>query len=209
MSGQLLDRAYHFAPAAPWLHVLSEMSWRRWEFWLFTAVIGWVVAAFLEELFFRGYCQRRLAEDWGDGPAILGAACLFVFSRGPYVILDLYNLPSLVSLFLLAVGFGVVFAWTRSLVPSVVAHSIINLPMTPVWQVAALAVVLVGAALCSRRGVGIIRQVFARASVLWCLALAVVCVGYAHFSQGASAAVYVGASMLGLAVGLEAMHCDA
>lgn len=205
---QLLDAAYHFVPAASWVQVISEMSWRRWEFWLFTAVLGWAVTAFTEELFFRGYCQRRLAEDWGDGPAILGAACLFVFSRGAYTILDLYNLPSLVSLFVLAVGLGVVFAWTRSLVPCVVAHSIINLPMTYFWQVVVLAALLVGTALFSRRGASAIKQVFAGTSALLCLVLAAICSGYAFFSQGTPAAVYVGAGVLGLGVGLESMQRD-
>ena len=40
----------------------------------------------------------------------------------------------IVSLLVLAIGFGVVFAWTPSLIPAVVAHAIIDVPMTPIWQ---------------------------------------------------------------------------
>jgi membrane protease YdiL (CAAX protease family) len=206
MSIQLLDRVYNLAPTLPWRQALFEMSWRRWEFWLFTAVLSWAFVAFMEELFYRGYCQRRLAEDWGDGPAILGATCLFLFSHGQYLSAHLYNVSLLASLFVLSVAMGIVFAWTRSLVPSVVAHSIINIPMTPLWQALAAAVFLVGAVLLSRRGAAVVKQVFSGASVVWCIGLAAAGAAYAVASQRGAAAVYLAAGMLGLAIGLEAMH---
>lgn len=206
MSVQLLDSVYDFGPTVPWRQALFDMSWRRWEFWLFTAVLSWAFVAFMEELFFRGYCQRRLAEDWGDGPAILGTACLFLFSHGQYLFLNLYNVSLLASLFLLALALGVVFAWTRSLVPSVAAHSIINTPMTPFWQTLALIAFLAGTVFLSRRGAAVVKQVFLRASWFWCFVLAAVGTAYAVAAQRDSVAVYIAASMLGLAVGLEAMH---
>lgn len=206
MSVQLLDRVYDLGPTVPWRQALFDMSWRRWEFWLFTAALSWVLVAFMEELFFRGYCQRRLAEDWGHGPAIFGTACLFLFSHGQYLTANPYNVSLLASLFVLAVGVGVVFTWTGSLVPSVLAHSIINIPMTPFWQALVLAAFLVGAVLMSRRGIAVIKQVFQGASTLWCVLLAALGAGYAVASQREPAAIYVAASMLGLAVGLEAMH---
>ena len=52
----------------PWRQAFFEMSWRRWEFWLFSAVMSWALIPVLEELFFRGYCQRRLAVAWGTYP---------------------------------------------------------------------------------------------------------------------------------------------
>jgi CAAX prenyl protease-like protein len=201
----LLDRVYSLAPIVPWQRALFEMSWRRWEFWLFTAVLSWAFVAFMEELFYRGYCQRRLAEDWGDGPAIFGTACLFLFSHGQYLSGTLYNVSLLASLFVLSVAVGVVFAWTRSLVPSVVAHSIINIPMTPFWQALVLAAFFVGAVLLSRRGAAVVKRVFSGASAVWCLALAAVGAAYALASQR-EATVYVAAAMLGLAIGFEAMH---
>ena len=206
MSVQLLDTLYGLGPAVPWRQAFFEMSWRRWEFWLFSAVLSWAFVAFMEELFFRGYCQRRLAEDWGDGPAIIGTACLFTFAHGQYLISNLYNAVSLASLFVLALGLGLVFAWTRSLVPSVLAHAVINFPMTPRWQVATLLVFIVIAAITARRVPPVVRQVFSRASAIACISLAVVGAGYAIAAQQMQAFVYVAAGMLGLALGLEAMH---
>lgn len=74
-----------FGETAPWRQALFDTSWRRWEFWLFTAVLSWGVVALIEEIFFRGYCQRRLAEDWGDGAAIAGITCLFIFAHSQYL----------------------------------------------------------------------------------------------------------------------------
>lgn len=204
---QLLDRVYHIGPTVPWRQALFDMSWRRWEFWLFAAVLSWAFVAFMEELFYRGYCQRRLAEDWGDGPAILGTTCLFLFSHGQYLFLNIYNVSLLTSLFVLSLAVGVVFAWTRSLIPAVLAHSIINIPMTPFWQALVLVASLLGAVVFWRRGAAAMKQVFSGASVVWCLALAAAGAGYAVASQP-RVAIYAAASMLGLAVGLEAMHRD-
>jgi membrane protease YdiL (CAAX protease family) len=68
----LVDSVYHLhlGGTVPWREALFSTSWRRWEFWLFTAVMSWALIPFVEELLFRGYFQRRLAEDWGNGPAI-------------------------------------------------------------------------------------------------------------------------------------------
>jgi membrane protease YdiL (CAAX protease family) len=81
----MLDALYHLGlgETVAWRQALFDTSWRRWEFWLFTAVLSWALIPVAEELFFRGYCQRRLAEDWGDGPAIIGTALLFHLRSRP------------------------------------------------------------------------------------------------------------------------------
>jgi membrane protease YdiL (CAAX protease family) len=90
----------HPSETAPWRQAFFDMSWRRWEFWLFSAVMSWALIPVLEEVFFRGYCQRRLAEDWGDGPAILGTACLFTFEHTQYQIPSAYNAGMIAGLFM-------------------------------------------------------------------------------------------------------------
>src|SRR5436190_16771594 len=128
----IADQVYKLGlgETVPWRQALFDMSWGRWEFWLFMAVLSFGLVAFLEELFFRGYCQRRLAEDWGDGPAIVGTACLFTFSHSQYFRPDVYNIGLLLSVFAAALGYGVVFALTRSLVPSILVHALADFPMT-------------------------------------------------------------------------------
>jgi len=189
----------------PWRQALFDMSWRRWEFWLFTGVMSWGFVAFIEELFFRGYCQRRLAEDWGDGPAIVGTALLFVFVHGQYLTLNIYNVAMIASLLILAFAFGVVFAWTRSLIPSIVAHAIINLTMTPVWAAMFLTVYVIIGVMLRRQALAAVKHVFSGASVAGCAALGVVGVGYAVLSRQIEGLAYVAAAMVLVAVGFEAV----
>jgi membrane protease YdiL (CAAX protease family) len=51
----------------------------------------------------------------------------------------------------------VVFAWTRSLIPSVIPHAIINVPMKPTWQAVVLAAFVTGVMLAWRRGAAILK----------------------------------------------------
>lgn len=199
----VLDNFYDLGSTPPWRQALFDTSWRRWQFWLFTAVMSWGVVAVLEELFFRGYCQRRLAEDWGDGPAIVGVACLFTFAHGQYLRLDPYNLGMTVSLLTLALGFGVVFAWTRSIVPSMIAHAIVNLTMTPFWLSLVLIVCLIVAALAAPRVAAVVEGVFRgdrRGRAPACFALAAACAAFALAAGRIAHLSYVAAGMLLVAV---------
>jgi membrane protease YdiL (CAAX protease family) len=200
-----LLNSIHPSETTPWRQALFDMSWRRWEVWLFTGVMSWALIPVLEELFFRGYCQRRLAEDWGDGPAILGTACLFTFAHTQYLIANAYNLGMIVSLLAFAIGSGVVFAWTRSLIPSMLTHAILNFPMTPIWQGVLLAVLVIGAMFTWQRGLAALKQVFSTASVAACVGLAALSASYAIVAARDEPWVYGAAiGMAALAVGLEA-----
>jgi membrane protease YdiL (CAAX protease family) len=201
-----LVNSIHPSKTEPWRQALFDTSWKRWEFWLFTGIISWALVPVLEELFFRGYFQRRLAEDWGDGPAILGGACIFTFAHTQYQIPNAYNMGMIVSLLIFAVGFGVVFAWTRSLVPCVIAHAIINIPMTVPWQAALLVAFVLGAFFVWRRATVILRHLYARTSVSMCLLLALVAAIYAAAGARFDLLKYPAAVLLLLAVTLEAME---
>jgi membrane protease YdiL (CAAX protease family) len=202
---ELINVIHRLGETAPWRQALFDMSWRRWEFWLFSAVLSWALIPVLEELFFRGYCQRRLAEDWGDGPAIIGTACLFTFAHTQYLMPNAYNAGMIMSLLMLAIGFGVVFAWTRSLIPSIVAHAIINVPMTPTWQGVLLAAFVICAMITWRRGVAALKQIFSTASIGACVALAVVGAGYAIAGARFDSLTILAAAMVVFAVVLEAI----
>jgi membrane protease YdiL (CAAX protease family) len=188
----------------PWRQALFDMSWGRWEFWLFMAVLSFGLVAFLEELFFRGYCQRRLAEDWGDGPAIVGTSLLFVCAHSQYMKPDLYNLCLIATVLVLALGFGVIFAWSRSLVPPVIAHALINTPISPFLAVLFLIAYVSGGIIIARCGrLGLIKQVFAGATVWRCAVLGVIGAAWAIASQRIERLEYVASGMVVLAVGLE------
>jgi membrane protease YdiL (CAAX protease family) len=202
-----LANSIHPSPTVPWRHALMNMSMLRWQYWLFTAVLSWAGAPFFEELFCRGYCQRRLPEDWGDGPAILGAACLFTFGHSQYFSADPYNAGMLAGLLLSAIGFGLVFAWTRSLIPAMIAHAVFDIPMSTSWQGVLLAGLLTGTVVVCRRAVPIIKQVFSTGSVTAGIALGIIGAGYAVLISSDRVIVYVviaAYAMLLLAVVLQA-----
>ncbi|MBK8058904.1 MAG: CPBP family intramembrane metalloprotease [Gemmatimonadetes bacterium] len=176
---EVVSSYYSLGATAPWRQAVFDMSWRRWEFWYFMAMGSYLLIPVLEELFYRGYCQRRLAEAWGDGPAIVGISLLFAFSHGQYLMANAYSVGMLLSVVLSAVGFGVIFAATRSLWPSVVAHALVNVPLGRPWMIAALVLSVVGAWLAWRPARDMVRRVFAGTDGRMALLLGVVGAVYA------------------------------
>jgi membrane protease YdiL (CAAX protease family) len=202
----LVDALHPLGKMEPWRQAFFDMSWRRWQFWLFAGIMSYALIPILEELLFRGYYQRRLAEDWGDGPAILGTACLFTFSHKQYLIANAYNVTMIASLFCVAIGLGIVFAWTRSLIPSMLAHALINIPMTPVWQGALLLVFVIGIFLAWRGGLRAVQEVFANTTVTACAFLAALEIAYVMAAGRIDSMTYVAIGMLLVAVVLEAIE---
>jgi membrane protease YdiL (CAAX protease family) len=200
----LVDAIHPLGAMAPWRQAFFDMSWRRWQFWLFAGIMSYALIPVVEELLFRGYYQRRLAEDWGDGPAILGTACFFVFAHKQYLIMNAYNLTMIVSLFCMAIGLGVVFAWTRSLIPSMIAHAIINVPMTPRWQGALLIIFVVGIFFAWRGGRTAVKAVFSNASVLASVMLALILTFWDLERDRVRGMTQVAMAMLVVALSLEA-----
>lgn len=199
----VVDLVHPLGAMVPWRQAIFDMSWERWQFWVFAGVFSFAVVPVVEELLFRGYYQRRLAEDWGDAPAIVGTACLFVFAHKQYLIANAYNMTMVVCLFCLALGLGIVFAYTRSLVPSMLAHALINVPMTPRWQVATLIVFVVGCMFAFGDGRRATRQVFRGTSPAACGLLAVVGTTYVIAAGHFAFMTTVGIVLLVLAVGIE------
>jgi membrane protease YdiL (CAAX protease family) len=201
----LVDAIHPLGATAPWRQALFDMSWRRWQFWLFAGILSYAVIPVVEELIFRGYYQRRLAEDWGDGPAIIGTAFFFTFAHRQYLIANAYNVTMVASLFCMAIGLGVVFAWTRSLIPSMIAHAIINVPMTPRWQGVLLVVFAIGAFFVWRGGVSAAKEVFTNTRVAACTVLALVLTLYVIAAGRIDSMTPIAIGMLVVALVLEAI----
>lgn len=201
----LVDAVHPLGPMAPWRQAFFAMSWRRWQFWVFAGILSYGLIPVLEELMFRGYCQRRLAEDWGDGPAILGTACFFTFAHRQYLIANAYNVTMVMSLFCMALGLGIAFAWTRSLIPSILAHALINIPMTPFWQGVLLLVFLIGIYFAWRGGRQAAAAVFRNAKLAFCVLLALTETAWVLFHDRIPKLSLLAVGMLLTAIALEAI----
>lgn len=136
-----INDIHPLGPEVPWRSMLHNLP-MDFNYWLFVFVGSFGLVPFLEELFYRGYCQTRLEEDLGAPAAILATAALFTFSHSQYYGFTFLSVSSVLTLLFSALAAGFVFYKTRSLVPTVVAHTLINFPTKGVWSFVVLALML-------------------------------------------------------------------
>lgn len=96
-------------------------------FWVLAAASGSVLPPILEELWMRGYAQTRLREDYGVGTSIWFSAFIFGFGHTHFIQPDLFNIGTLISIVISGVVLGYLFYMTKSLIPPILAHAVINL----------------------------------------------------------------------------------
>jgi membrane protease YdiL (CAAX protease family) len=95
--------------------------------WAGLALFATVVPPFVEEMFFRGYVQRRLLSRWSPWLAIPVTSALFALSHG--------NLPQACFTFTLGLWLGVLAWRTGSVWPGMICHAVLN----GTWQLWAFA----------------------------------------------------------------------
>jgi membrane protease YdiL (CAAX protease family) len=88
-----------------------------WQYYLLLAA-GSGLAPLAEESFFRGYVFTACWREKGHWQAYLFSAALFAAAH--------FNLPALLPIFVLGLGFAFVRARTGSLVPTMMAHALNN-----------------------------------------------------------------------------------
>lgn len=83
-----------------------------------TVVFAVVVAPVFEEFFFRGFAYPALKQRFGSLPALLLVSAVFALNH--------LHGPSLLPLFVLAIGLGLAYELTGSLLAPVVMHAAFN-----------------------------------------------------------------------------------
>ena len=125
-----LDRFIPLGAKAVTQEIAYSLDWGDYKFWVFMAVGSFLLIPIVEELFYRGYVQTRLAEDFDAPTAILITALFFIFSHGQYYLtLSPWTIGNLLTGLFSALAWGFVFHQTRSLLVVIVAHAIVNFPM--------------------------------------------------------------------------------
>jgi membrane protease YdiL (CAAX protease family) len=112
-----------------WREAIYKLDWTTPAFWLFMAVGSYGLIPILEELFYRGYIQTRLEEDFGAVVAIPAAALLFFLSHSQYYILNAFNIGMILTGIFGAIAYGYIFYRTRSLLVTIIAHALVNIPI--------------------------------------------------------------------------------
>lgn len=113
--------------------VLLQKSWTP-SFWLLMAVSSFVLIPVLEELFYRGYCQTRLEEDFGGTGAIVIVALFLTLGHSQYHHLSFLSIGTIFALIPLMLGMGYVYWRSRSLIPSVILHAAVNVPTKGIYD---------------------------------------------------------------------------
>jgi hypothetical protein len=88
----------------------------------------------LEEIFWRGHVQSRLQESFTPTAAITITAIMFTFSHSQYHHLDIYHAATIAGVFASALVLGWIVHHTRSLVPAIVMHALLNVPTDGIWM---------------------------------------------------------------------------
>ena len=96
--------------------------------WLYLFVGSFGLVPIAEELLARGYIQSRLSEDFGTAAAILITSLFFTFSHTQYFLSSVIGVGMLISLLIGSIACGYVRFRTGSVLPTIIAHSLGNLP---------------------------------------------------------------------------------
>ncbi len=105
--------------------ILNE-NW-DWSFWLYALTTAIIIPPIVEELFFRGYAQKRFGDGFSVGVSIILMAIMFATFHTQYFQLDIISLGNLVMLFVSSVMLGYSRHYTGSLIPGLIAHALVNI----------------------------------------------------------------------------------
>jgi membrane protease YdiL (CAAX protease family) len=135
MPFKLLWVAKRFIPlgegSAFW--ALFDKNWTP-SFWLLMAVASFALVPVLEEMFYRGYCQTRLEEDFGGVGAIVIVALFLTFGHNQYHHLSILSIGTIFALIPLCLGMGYVYWRSRSLIPAMILHAAVNVPTKGIYD---------------------------------------------------------------------------
>ncbi len=126
----MADRAFDLGPGLPFWNLMEEVPWNG-DFWLFMAVSSFLIVPLVEEFTARGYLLGRLRESFSPAGALVVMAALFAVAHTQYHRADLLSVASLCTLFYGSVLWGYAVYRTGSLIPPIIAHALVNVPVAP------------------------------------------------------------------------------
>lgn len=112
----------------------SSMPVAKIGYWLFLAVVSYLLVPFYEEFLTRGYMLGRATENFRPGESIIIIAFLFGFAHVQFAQPNVLSIGMMVSIIMNSVLLGYLVFRTGSLWPSIVAHMIVNIPSAPEWK---------------------------------------------------------------------------
>lgn len=184
--------------------VMESNPW-DWTFWVFAATGSFILVPVIEELMWRSYVLGRLVEAFRPGPALILTSLIFAGLHFQYLTNgDFLGYATVASVIVAALLFGLVTLATGSVIPAIIAHMILNVPMSSEFGIARLALGVLLLALCAkpvaRYAVLFGRNIFQLDTLVMLLCVgALVGAGYAVAAQHPSP-VIVAAGVIVLAI---------
>jgi len=110
--------------------VMESNPW-DWTFWVFAATGSFLLVPIIEELMWRSYVLGRLVEAFRPGAALILSSLIFAGLHFQYLTNgDFLGYATMASVIVAALMFGFITLTTGSVLPAVIAHMILNIPMT-------------------------------------------------------------------------------
>ncbi|MGH9441458.1 MAG: lysostaphin resistance A-like protein [Thermoanaerobaculia bacterium] len=125
---RLMSEYVRLGPGTRFWALEARVPWDA-AFWLYMAVGSYAFVPILEELFTRGYVLGRLRESFSAGGSLLATATFFTIAHGQYRHADALAIGAQASLFVWAGICAYAVYRTGSLLPAIIAHAMINVPM--------------------------------------------------------------------------------
>ena len=152
LSLRIIDHYFDIGPGTPFWSLMKEVEWDQ-DFWIYMAVSSFLIVPFVEEIAARGYLLGRLRESFSAGGALIIMALIFAAAHTQYHKPDLYSVGTLTSVVFFSIVMGYTVYRTQSLIPAIVAHALVNIPMTLTADYVVAGVIVIGV-FVFRRAIG-------------------------------------------------------
>ncbi len=146
----LVNEYVPLGAGTPFWDLMDRVDWDL-SFWVYAAVGSYLLVPLVEEFTARGYTLSRLKEAYSPGGALLLMALFFAFAHAQYLKTDILAIGNLITIIFGSLCWGYSVYKTGSLVPAIVAHAIVNVPMTVEYQIGTLVISVIVAFL-ARQG---------------------------------------------------------
>jgi membrane protease YdiL (CAAX protease family) len=197
----LAQHFLHLGANTPMWDLMQRSEWTR-DFWLYMAVASYGAIPLVEEFYFRSYALGRYRGHFSDGAAVLLVAVFFWVAHGQYLGGDAFLAFNSALLFLGALVLGWSVVHTGSVLPAIVAHVVINIPVSTefrvAWVLLGLAALVLLSGPITRAARDLVNLLAGTREWLFLIIVAAALAGLVFAARGYPAALPLGLAILSL-----------
>ena len=185
---------------------MKRVDWDA-DFWLFMAVGSFALVPVVEELTYRSAMLGRLTRSFSPGAALIGIAIVFSVMHSQYWSLGVAGYIALANVVFSGAVFGYTFLRTGSVIPAIIAHAMVNLPITLEFEAVRITLCLIAIVMARKPIAKAIGRIFKAlwhpdSLVLAAISMFIIAGIWAAISTLGLERIWIEAGVLVLAVGL-------